>query len=234
MLPLILLALGLGVALTTYEFSPQARARINDYMRAIREAHASHQAADAHLSNAHTATKVAAQHAQTSIDAPVTDALLRAAQVAADAAVDHVLTATTANQQAAQSTVDAARSAQTAAQRGAAADSAAKVLERGKKIEEALASLGVGQCGVRSYPYVTPQVRDAILAKLHAEGMTVTGNNPWDVDTQLFGVKLRAVWDPRAQVLKLIVTASAAFAPCGVIWERIESKLRDLIGAGDR
>jgi hypothetical protein len=135
-----------------------------------------------------------------------------------------------ANQQAAQSTAAAAKSSRTAAERRAAADSAAKVLERGKKIEEALASLGVGQCGARSYPRVTPQIKDAILAKLHAEGMTVTGDNPWDVDTKLAGVKLHAVWDPKAQVLRLIVTASAFYASCEMIWERIDPKLRGIIG----
>jgi hypothetical protein len=77
---------------------------------------------------------------------------------------------------------------------------------------------------------VTPQVRDAILAKLHAEGMTVTGDNPWDVNTQVAGVKLRAAWDPRTQMLKLIVSASALYAPCAVIWERIDPVLRDIIG----
>jgi len=150
--------------------------------------------------------------------------------VAADAGVDHAIAASAANQQAAQSTAEAARSAKTAAERQAAVDSAARVIERGKKIEEALARLGVGQCGVRSYPHVTVQVRDALLAKLHAEGMTVTGDNPWDIDTQLAGVKLRAVWDSKAQALKLIVTSSAFYASCGMIWERIDPILKGIVG----
>lgn len=260
MLPLILLALGLGAALSVYEFSPRARAHIDDYARAIRAAHEAHRAADMHLSNAHMAAGVAAQHAQAMIDAQrtaqyaapqpaqfpqpapvpsppppaptqtVADAHAVTAQVAADTGVDHAIAATVANQQAAQSTADAARSARTTAERLAAADSASRVLEREKRIEGALASLGVGQCGVRSYPRVTPQVRDAILAKLHADGMIVTGDNPWDVDTQMAGVKLRAVWDPRTQVLRLIVTASALFATCEVIWERVDPSLRSIIG----
>ena len=60
--------------------------------------------------------------------------------------------------------------------------------------------------------------------------MTVTGDNPWDIDTQVAGVKLRAAWDPRALVLRLIETASALYAPCGVIWDRIDPKLRGIIG----
>jgi len=146
-------------------------------------------------------------------------------------AIEHAIAATVANQQAAQSTADAAEIAQTRTERGAVVESAVRVLERGKRIEEALANLGVGQCGVRSYPRVTAQIRDAILAKLHAEGMTVTGEDPWDIDTQVAGVKLRAVWDPETQVLSLIVTASSFLAPCAVIWGRIEGALQGIIGS---
>lgn len=236
MLPLILIVLGISVALTAYELAPQVHARVDDYVRALRSAHESHRAADAHLVNARRAGEVAGQHVRATIDAqrqqpvfqqpapvfqqqpvfqppapdpvfqspvpaptpapapllPITveppanvaDAHAGAAQVTVDAAVDHAIAAIVANQQAAQSTAEAAQSARTAGERRGAADSAARVLERGKRIEGALASLGVGQCGVRSYPHVTVQIRDALLAKLHAEGMTVTGDDPWDIDAQ--------------------------------------------------
>lgn len=213
MFPLIFLALGVGAF--AYGFSAHARARIDDYVRALGAAHEAHRAADAHLANM----------------PPSTPASPAAAPVVVDArSVDQALAATLANQRAAQRTADAGRLAQTGAERGAVADSAVRVLERGKKIEGALANLGVGQCGVRSYSRVTLQVRDAILGKLHAEGMTVTGNDPWDIDTQLAGVKLHAVWDPVTQALKLIVTASSFLAPCTMIWERIDRVLRGIIG----
>lgn len=200
---LIFLAFGVG-ALAAYGFPPHVRTRIDDYVHALQAAHEAHQAADVHLAHANMA--------------------------AASRGVDHVIAATLANQRAAQSTGEAARIAQPGAERSAVADSAAKVLERGKRIEEALASFGVGQCGVRSYAGVTLQIRDTILEKLHAEGMVVTGNDPWDIDTQLAGVKLRAVWDPATQLLKLIVMTSSFLAPCTVIWERIDRALRGIIG----
>jgi len=278
MIPLLFLALGLGVALTAYEFSPRAHARIDDYARVLREAHAAHRAADAHLSNADTAAAVAARHDQAAAQpqqpvpqvpmvppqpqpppapqpqpppvpqppAPqpmpqppaqppssqgVADAHANAGQVATDAGVDHAVAATEANQEAARKTAEAAQKAKTEAERIAAAQSAAKVLAREEKIKAALAKLGVGECGVRSYARVTPQKKDALLAKLHGEGMTVTGDDPsWDIETHQAEVKLRAVWDPKAQVLKLIVVSSAAWAPCSAIWERIEPKLREVIG----
>jgi hypothetical protein len=220
-LPLIFLALGVGAF--AYGFSAHARARIDDYVRALRAAHEAHRAADAHLANAPPLTLALPAAAPTVVDANVT------AQ-AVTSSVNQALAAAVANKHAALRTADAGRLAQTGAERSAVADSAARVLERGKKIEEALANLGVGQCGVRSYSRVTLQIRDAILEKLHAEGMAVTGNDPWDIDTQLAGVKLRAVWDPATQTLKLIVTASSFLAPCTMIWERIDRALRGIIG----
>jgi hypothetical protein len=273
-LPLILLALGLGVAVAAYELSPRAHVILDDYARAIREAHAAHRAADAHLGAASAATAIAAQHAQAAQQAaswapprPVTltpqppplsptpapppsplapspptpavtsdfaDALATAAQQAADVASDHVAVATEANQAAAQSTAAAAASAKTEAERKAAADSAAKVLEREKKIAAALASLGIGQCGVRSFSRVTEPITKALLSKLHAEGMTVTGDNPWNIDTHEYDVKLRAVWDPKAQVLKLIVTAGKGgylgLVTCDEIWGKIDPIMKGVIG----
>lgn len=266
MIPLILLALGLGVALSAYELSPHARSRIDDYARAILGAHAAHQAADAHLSNASAASSIAAQHADVvqratqgppaTSPAPMSPAPMpaptrpapppapalpalahdllhahaNAFQAATDAGVDHVVAATTANQEAAKNTADAAKSAKTDAERAAAAQSAAKVLEREQQIAVAMVSLGVGECGVRAYDRVTARVKDQLLAKLHGDGMTVTGDNPWTIDTHQAEVKLRAVWDPKSQVLKLVVVSSAAWAPCSVIWDRIEPKLREVIG----
>ena len=247
MVPLIFLAFGFGAL--AYGLSSRVRSRVDDYARAIRAAHEAHREADVHLANSNRAAGVVERLPRSLMDgrssrpagsAPSSPpsfptgpvAITRADdQGTAAQGVDHAIAATVANQRAAQSTVDAAKVAQTGAERSTVADSAEKVLERGKRIEEALANLGVGQCGVRSYNRVTPQIRDAIFRKLHTEGMTVTGNDPWDIDTQIAGVKLRAVWDPETQALKLIVTASSLLAPCSVIWQRIEGALRGIIGS---
>lgn len=212
MMTLIVLALGFGVALTAYELT---RTR-DDYARAIRSAHAAHQAADAHLSNAHAAVVTAI-----------------------DTAVDHVAVADAANKEAARKTAEAAKNAQDEAQRQEVAQSAAKVLAREKEIAAKLDSFGIGQCGVRTYKRVTEQVKDKLLAKLSAEGMSVTGNNPWSIDTRKYGVRLRAVWDFRVSELKLIVTTGKGTevipyvkdVTCQDIWDKIEPKLREVIGS---
>ena len=123
------------------------------------------------------------------------DAHVNAANVATDAAVDHAAEAIEANQAAAKNTADAAQNAQTDVEKQAAADSAAKVLERERQIAAALKSLGFGQCGVRKYERITERAKNRLLAKLRTEGMGVTGDNPWNIDTREYDVKLRAVWD---------------------------------------
>ncbi len=210
MIPLLLLAIVLSAAAATYEFSPRAHAWVDDHVRAMERAIAAHQAADAHLAAARGTPDptVAVQHAQ-------------------DAAV--------ANREAAKETSKAAETAKTPDQRAGAAQSAGAVDARSAAIADAMAKLGVGQCDVRTYARVTPRVRDALLSKLHGEGMTVTGDNPWDVDTHVHDVKLRAVWDPRDQVLKLIVTAGAGGwtggLVCAAVWDRIDPIMKEVTAA---
>ena len=161
-----------------------------------------------------------------------TDAYAGAAQVAADAAVDHAVAAQDHNQMAAQSTADMAKSAKTPDERAAAAASAAKVIAREKAIAAALAG---GQCGVTTYAGITPQVKDTLLAKLHAAGMSVTGDNPsgpWNIDTHQYTVRLRAAWRSSDGVLKLIVTTGKGAktehtvlhptVTCEDIWDEID------------
>jgi len=259
-IPLVILVLGLGAALTAYETSARMRSRADDYVRAIRGAHAAHRAADFHLSDVNVAAVVAAQHSQAAVavqhsqaavavqhstqgSAPLpalpqtqdlASAHTEASQVAADVGVDRSVAAMEANQAAAQHTADAAKLAKTEIERIAVAQSAAKVLEREKLIDAALANFGVGQCGIRSYGRVTMPVKDLLLNKLHGEGMVVTGDNPWNIETHQYDVKLRAIWDPKSQALKLIVTAGrggfAGLVTCDEIWGRIDPIVKGVIG----
>lgn len=260
MIPLVLAALLVSAGVAIYEFSPKARGWVDDHLH---RAAAAHQAADSHLgaaqqaSAAHQdASAAAAAHQQDAIDAIATQPRTqlsdqRAAAIAdiygaASGAVStaagwlttafqHLADAAAANREAAASTATAAQGAKTSDQKQAAADSAAAVLDRQRKIDAALAALGVGQCDVRPYPGATPSAINALLLKLHSEGMTVTGNNPWDIDTHNHDVKLRAVWDPRTQVLKIIVTSGKGgywgLVTCSKIWDEIDPVVRKVMSA---
>jgi hypothetical protein len=248
---LLLLALGVGGALAAYEFSPRARTSFDDYARALRAAHAAHQVADAHLSTANVAAVMAQQHTQAaqstppapvpptpSLPAPPNDGAghAEAAKAAKDTGIDHVVAAQEANQAAAKSTAEAAVAAKTPEDRAAVAASADQVTARAQQIATALANLGVGQCGVHTYPKVTPAIRDQLLTRLHTEGMTVTGDNPWDIDTQNHGVHLRALWDPATGNLRLIVTAGLGnmlgLVTCEAIWDKIDPIMKDVTRGG--
>lgn len=252
MIPLLFLALGLGIALTAYEFSPRA----HQWGESIRSAIASHQTADAYLqagSDAAAAHQQALQQVSAQQQAAnetaqqptiprsradqekakaVAQMYGAAKSIASTAedffttAVQHLNDAAAANRSAAADTAAAAQTAKTDQQKSVAADSAAVVDDRREKIKAALASLGVGQCDVHTYPRMTEGTKNALLDKLHGAGMTVTGDNPWSIDTHEHDVKLRAVWDPQAQILRLIVTSSAWYVPCAKIWEKIDPILK--------
>jgi hypothetical protein len=206
MIPLLVLALMLGTGLALYEISPKARAWVDVHVAALQQ----HQTADAYL--------VAAK-----------EALLRGEVWTS---LQQVASAIGANQAAAQHTVTATETAQTAAQRVTAATSAMAVTARQGQIAEALALLGVGQCGVRTYAHVTPALQAALRRRLEQAGMSVTGENPWDIDTRTMGVKLRAVWDPAARGLTVIVTSGQGglfgLVTCDAIWAKIEPIMKEL------
>lgn len=170
------------------------------HAQAIQDATVAHQAADAHLSVAATTPDPAI-------------------------VAQHAEAAATANQVAAQKTAEAADAARTADQRAAVAKSAAQVSARAA----ALVKLGAGECTRHSYSGVTAQKRDAIMAKLRADGMTVTGNNPWNIDPNKHGVKLRAIWDPDVHMLDVIVIDKSFYVPCDAIWAEIDPALRKII-----
>lgn len=209
MIPFLFIALALAAGLAAYETLPRAHAWLDEHVQALRNAFTAHRTADTHLAAAKSAPD------------PVT-------------VVQHVHAATVANRGAAQETATAAKTARTEQQRVDAVQSADRVVERENEIAGTLAAIGVGQCDVRTYSRVTSLVRDGLLAKLHGAGMTVTGDNPWDIDTHDHDVKLRAIWDPVAQVLKLLVTSGKGgyfgLVTCATIWAKIDPIVKEIIG----
>lgn len=204
---LLVIAFALGVAALTYETLPKVRARVDEHFQALRAA-----------LSAHRETRTRLALARTERD-PMT-------------AAEHVHRAGASNQAAARETTRAADTAATAPEREAVATSATTVIKQSDEIKRTLDQLGFSQCDVRSYGGVTPVVRDALLAKLREEKMDVTGANPWDIDTHEHGVKLRAVWDPRTQVVKVIVTTGKNWlVTCDRIWERIDPIMNEVIGS---
>lgn len=211
MIALLIVALAFSATALTYGASPGAAKWFDAHVRAIHAAFTAHRTADTKLAQAQNAKD------------PMT-------------AVQLVHEARAANQEAARETADVAKTAKTDAQREAAKQNSDQVLDREVQIVAELDKLGVGQCDVKTYKNVTAGIKDTILTKLHERGMTVTGDNPWNVDTKEHGVKLRALWDPRAQEVKLIVAAGkgtgwTGIPTCRQIWNKVDPILRKIISS---
>jgi hypothetical protein len=85
-------------------------------------------------------------------------------------------------------------------------------------------------CGTHYYGNLTKQKVDAIVGELRSNGVTVTGGNPWDVDTKQSGVKLRGEWVNTTMTLAVTVTDCAWYVPCSMIWEKIDSLMHHIQG----
>lgn len=202
----------LGAAIAALSNLVSSGALVDAHTLGMLRAIAAHAAADAHLAAA-----------QVHIAAP------QATPGPAHAA-EHAIAARAANQEADQANAAAAANARTLDQHAVVDQSAATTAARTDKIASVFATLGVGICGVRSYSGVSARTRDALIAKLRAAGMAVSGKNPWDIDTGMLDIKLRAAWDSRAQELKLIVTGGNS-ALCDLIWARVDPKMKEARGA---
>jgi len=79
-----------------------------------------------------------------------------------------------------------------------------------------------GKCGMHKFENIDRTKIDDILDALKHKGMSVRGDNPWDIDTHNHGVKLRGTWDPGTEILAVIVTDKSFIALCSKIWDAID------------
>ncbi len=80
----------------------------------------------------------------------------------------------------------------------------------------------MGGCGTHSYRNISQEKINMALGALRKYNATITGNNPWTVDTGNFGVKISANWDPSTLTLDLTVTDSDGTIPCSMIWSYLD------------
>lgn len=67
-----------------------------------------------------------------------------------------------------------------------------------------------------------------ILAALRNSGATVTGNNPWNVDTHSHGVKLQGSWNSGSNTMTIAVTDADWYVPCSKIWSTINELMNHI------
>ncbi len=82
----------------------------------------------------------------------------------------------------------------------------------------------------RTYPNIGRHQIDVMLGELLINGATITGNNPWHIDTRQSGVKLRGEWSEDSSTLSVTLTGKGWYAPSSVIWRTIESLISQISG----
>jgi len=88
-------------------------------------------------------------------------------------------------------------------------------------------------CGEHHYANITQSKINAIMDALKKNGATITGNNPWDVDTHKYGIKLRGTWNSANLTLSIIVTNKDIYVPCSKIWDTIDPLINHIASLSD-
>ncbi|MEM9598882.1 MAG: hypothetical protein AAGD06_31735 [Acidobacteriota bacterium] len=83
-------------------------------------------------------------------------------------------------------------------------------------------------CGERQYGKITLVKMEKILSELRRHGATVSGDNPWDVDTGKHRIKLRGSWNQADMTLTITVTAKNWYVPCSRIWRTIDDLIHEI------
>lgn len=81
----------------------------------------------------------------------------------------------------------------------------------------------MGGCGTHSYSNISREKIDMALAALSKYSATIAGNNPWNIDTHNFGVKISATWIQNTQTLDLTITDTDGTVPCSIIWSYLDN-----------
>jgi hypothetical protein len=82
------------------------------------------------------------------------------------------------------------------------------------------------------YDNITRSRIETMFDALRSKGSLVSGNNPWDINTQKHGVRLRGEWNEATSTLSITVLAADWYVPREAVWNKINSLIRRLQDAG--
>jgi hypothetical protein len=92
----------------------------------------------------------------------------------------------------------------------------------------------IGADDTKTYGPFTEGQAQAMLAKVKSQGMTVTGNNPWHVDTNTHGVKFDASYDGTSITIK--ITGANFYVSNAKVWDKLDPMMqaaKNISGAGE-
>jgi hypothetical protein len=83
-------------------------------------------------------------------------------------------------------------------------------------------------CSAKTYDGITKFKIGVITQRLGEQGVSVSGDNPWDADTHKSGVKLHSSWDEGSGILTVEVSDKDFYVPCGKIWGTIDPLVQEV------
>lgn len=67
-----------------------------------------------------------------------------------------------------------------------------------------------------------------IIDTLKTNGAEVNGSNPWNVDTNNYGIKLIGKWNSETNTLSVEVKDKNFLVPCNKIWENLDPMINKI------
>lgn len=84
------------------------------------------------------------------------------------------------------------------------------------------------QNGAHQYDNIDQNRIDEMIEALKENGATVSGENPWLIDTHKKDVKLKGHWNQADSTLTVSITDKSWYVPDSKIWEVIDPLLNQL------
>ncbi len=81
--------------------------------------------------------------------------------------------------------------------------------------------VGGDSAATKYYGPYAPETAQRILAKITGAGMTIGGNNPWQIDAHQHGIRFHAHYDP-SKYVALTVTDKNFYVSYGAIWAKVD------------
>lgn len=79
----------------------------------------------------------------------------------------------------------------------------------------------MSKCEKRVYPYIDIETKNKILNKLGENGASISGNNPWKVKTNQYGIVLQGRWSEQKEELEVVIL-KRGIVRCKKILKRLD------------
>jgi hypothetical protein len=79
----------------------------------------------------------------------------------------------------------------------------------------------------RCYENITKEKIESLINALKANDATITGDNPWSVDTHKYSIKLIGKWDESSLIMEITLVSKAWYVPSQKVWYTLDELIGD-------